>query len=99
MTAENQLALACTSCRFAHYVSLGSVVLGTAIASDEPGQSSEASERLPEARDRLAGCLDAHAAALSLREMDVFRDLVLLRCAECRHQYTVVVSAFETHQK
>lgn len=99
ITAENQLALACTSCRFAHYIGLGSVVLGAANASDQPEQSGEASETLSDARDRLASCLDAHAAALSLREMDVFEDLVILRCAECRRQYTVVVIAFETHQK
>lgn len=99
ITAENQLALACTSCRFAHYVSLGSIVLGTANATDQPAQSEETSETLSDARGRLVSCLDAHAAALSLRGMDVFEDLVILRCAECRRQYTVAAIAFETHQK
>jgi hypothetical protein len=31
--------------------------------------------------------------------MDVFEDLALVRCAECRRHYAVTVSAFETHQK
>jgi len=36
---------------------------------------------------------------ITLREMDVFQDSVLLRCAECRRQYELTVSAFETHQR
>ena len=40
MTAENQLALACTSCRFAHYVTVGSIVLGSSGASGEPAQGA-----------------------------------------------------------
>jgi hypothetical protein len=47
----------------------------------------------------LKHCIAAHQAALTLREMDVFRDLVLLRCAECRRHYEVTVSAFKTHQR
>jgi ribosomal protein L33 len=99
ITAENQLALACTSCRFAHYVSLGCVAQGTATGSDEPERPGDALDTQSDARARLASCLTAHAAALSLREMDVFKDLVILRCAECRRHYQVAVTAFETHQK
>jgi len=98
ITGENQLALACTACRFAHYVTMGSVVFGPP-ASEESGASTDASEARPDARARLANCLEAHATALSLREMDVFEDLAVLRCAECRRHYTVAVTAFETHQK
>ena len=96
ITDDNQLALACTSCRFAHYVTIGAVVFG-------PSPSEEAASTdvapCPDAQARLAGCLEAHAAALSLREMDVFEDLAVLRCAECRRHYAVAVTAFETHQK
>jgi hypothetical protein len=99
LTAENQLAMACTSCRFAHYVTLGSVVLGSSGASEEPAQPGDRSEPSSDARTRLARCLEAHAAALSLREMDVFEDLIVIRCAECRRQYALAVTAFETHQK
>lgn len=98
MTAENQLALACTSCRFAHYVTLGSVVLGSG-ASGEPAQAADRSETPSDPRTRLVHCLEVHPAALSLREMDVFEDLVVIRCAECRRQYALAVTAFETHQK
>lgn len=47
----------------------------------------------------LNRCIAAHQSALTLREMDVFHDLVLLRCADCRRQYEVTVSAFKTHQR
>jgi hypothetical protein len=95
MTDENQLILACTSCRFAHYLRLGSVVVRASAVSE--GTSEQAREG--EAQALLVGCLDAHAPALSLREMDVFEDLALLRCAECRRHYALQVAAFETHQK
>jgi hypothetical protein len=94
ITTENQLALACTSCRFAHYVTMGAVVSGPSVSE----QSTE-SPAPSDAQARLASCLEAHAAALSLREMDVFEDLAVIRCAECRRHYTVGVTAFETHQK
>jgi hypothetical protein len=99
ITDANQLALACTSCRFAHYLTMGSVVLGPSAVSDETGPSMAASEVQPDAQTLLARCLDAHATALSLREMDVFEDLAVIRCAECRRHYAVSVTAFETHQK
>jgi ribosomal protein L33 len=97
ITDDNQLALACTSCRFAHYVTIGAVRFGPS-ASEEAETSTDAAPS-PDAQARLAGCLEAHAAALSLREMDVFEDLAVLRCAECRRHYTVAITAFETHQK
>jgi hypothetical protein len=96
MADGNQLALACTSCRFAHYLTLDSVVVRATAASEraEGGEVATVS-----GQTQLVGCLDAHAAALSLREMDVFENLALLRCAECRRHYALRVSAFETHQK
>lgn len=99
ITADNQLALACTSCRFAHYVTMGAVVLRASGASEEATQSLNAPAPSSDAQTLLAGCLDVHAAALSLRDMDVFEDLAVIRCAECRRHYAVSVTAFETHQK
>jgi hypothetical protein len=99
ITAEHQLALACTSCRFAHYVTMGSVTLAAAAAREEVSPSIDPLVVRSEAQTLLARCLQTHAAALSLREMDVFEDLVVIRCAECRRHYAVTVAAFETHQK
>jgi hypothetical protein len=99
ITAENQLALACTSCRFAHYVTMGVVALDPSSASEEAGPPVGPPVADADAQARLAGCLEAHASALSLRQMDVFEDLVVIRCAECRRQYVLTVTAFETHQK
>jgi hypothetical protein len=47
----------------------------------------------------LKACVSTHHASLSLREMDVFQDLVLLRCADCRRLYELSIAAFETRQK
>ena len=96
ITAENQLALACTSCRFAHYVSIGSIVHGPPSASEEVPRTFEDTA---DVRARLASCIEAHPTALSLREMDVFEDLAVIRCAECRRHYALTVTTFETHQK
>jgi len=97
ITAEHQLALACTSCRFAHYLTIGSIVLRSTGASEEPAASTE--EDRPDAQTYLASCVEAHPTALSLREMDVFQDVAVIRCAECRRHYALAVTAFETHQK
>ena len=99
MANGNQLILACTSCRFAHYLTLDSVDVRASAASEGTAASSGEPAVSPDAQAQLIGCLDAHAAALSLREMDVFEDLALLRCAECRRHYALQVTAFETHQK
>ena len=50
ITDDNQLALACTACRFAHYVTMGSVVFGPS-ASEESGASTDASEARRDAQD------------------------------------------------
>ncbi len=98
MTGEHQLGLACTSCRFAHYLTLESVVVRASAVLE--GAEDVFNEPLPgKGEDQLAGCLQSHAQSLSLREMDVFEDLVMIRCAECRRHYALNVSAFETHEK
>jgi hypothetical protein len=77
---------------------MASVSLGAVGGPEEP-ESEKAADAGPDARALLASCLDAHASALSLRKMDVFEDVVVIRCAECRRQYALAVTAFETHQK
>jgi hypothetical protein len=99
ITAENQLALACSSCRFAHYVGIGSISLGATTAAEEQASAVDTGEEQAHVQARLAGCIEAHPTSLSLREMDVFQDVAVIRCAECRRQYALAVTAFETHQK
>jgi hypothetical protein len=99
ITGENQLALACTACRFAHYVTIGSIVLASPGAAEESARSADSSEARSEPQMRLARCIEAHPTALSLRGMDVFEDVAIIRCGECRRQYTLAATAFETHQK
>jgi hypothetical protein len=99
MAAGNQLILACTSCRFAHYLRLDSIeVTASAVAEGESRSAAEVATPV-DGQALLVGCLDAHGVALSLRDMDVFEDLALLRCAECRRHYALHIASFETHQK
>jgi len=99
MTDDNRLILSCTSCRFVHHLTLSSVVVRASAVLDQAEDSSREDPVPDSGQAQLAGCLAEHPSALSLREMDVFEDLVLVRCAECRRHYAVTVSSFETHQK
>lgn len=99
MTEDHQLALACTSCRFAHYLTLDSVVVRASAVLESETDAPEDPGTPLDGRTELVNCLKTHAAELSLREMDVFEDLVMIRCAECRRHYALNVTAFETHQK
>ena len=99
ITGSNQLALACTSCRFAHYVTIGSIVLAVPGTAEASAPSADASDARSDPQTRLATCIEEHPKALSLREMDVFEDFAVIRCAECRRQYSLAATAFETHQK
>jgi len=93
------LILACTSCRSVHHLSLSSVAARVSAVLDQSEESVPKASTQESGQAQLEGCLAAHPPALSLREMDVFEDLALVRCAECRRHYVVTVAAFETHQK
>jgi hypothetical protein len=88
--------LTCSSCRMVHRVTIDSIARKASAA-----ESSSPKSRLaqPEGLVAFKTCLDTHASALSVREMDVFQDAVWVRCAECRAQFDLAVSQFETHQK
>jgi hypothetical protein len=90
---ERIVVLTCSSCRMVHRVTTD-VITRHASAADSSSHVSG-----PDGLVALKMCLGAHATALSLREMDVFQDAVWLRCAECRAQFDLAVSHFETHQK
>ncbi len=97
MGDDRRLVLSCSSCKSGHYLTVGLVTSkdATASASVAAGQIGQdvTGEEL------LSACIVTHRSAITLREMDVFQDLVLLRCADCRRHYRVQVSVFETHQK
>jgi len=97
ITNDRTLVLGCSSCRFAHHLSLGQVVPKDSQSQELSGTPSGSAGSDGEAL--LSHCVVVHHAAVTLREMDVFQDSVLLRCAECRRQYELTVSAFETHQR
>ena len=90
------VVLTCSSCRMVHRVTTDAV---TRKASAMEPSSAEPEYAQPDGLGALKTCLGSHAPALSVREMDVFQDAVWLRCAECRAQFDLAVSQFETHQK
>ena len=98
--AENRtVVLLCSSCRSAHHLQCDSVV-AQASAVQSPGEDSAAvAVNEAEGLTQLTACIAAHRPALSLREMDVFEDRALIRCADCRCHYVLAVSRFETRQK
>ncbi|ALA57018.1 hypothetical protein [Nitrospira moscoviensis] len=97
MAGDRTLVLICTSCKSAHHLALGMVTPQESAAQAPTGSAAGG------AADRgaalLTDCVARHQAALTLRDMDVFQDLVRFRCAECRRHYEVTVSSFETHQR
>ncbi|MBH0178144.1 MAG: hypothetical protein HP491_09815 [Nitrospira sp.] len=97
MGDDRRLVLSCSSCKSGHYLTVGLVTSKEATASELVAAGQIGQEVTGE--ELLNACITVHRSAITLREMDVFQDLVLLRCADCRRHYTVQVSAFETHQK
>ncbi|MDE3042402.1 MAG: hypothetical protein KGJ82_17775 [Nitrospirota bacterium] len=93
---ERIVVVTCSSCRMVHRVTTNTITRQTSAAdSSSPDEGPAQQDGLV----ALKACLGTHAPALSVREMDVFQDAVWVRCAECRAQYDLAVSQFETHQK
>jgi hypothetical protein len=93
---ERIVVLTCSSCRMVHRVTTDAITRQASVAE------SALSEAGPAEQDGLAAlktCMGTHMSALSVREMDVFQDALWVRCAECRAQYDLTVSQFETQQK
>ncbi len=93
---ERIVVLTCSSCRMVHRVTTDAVTRQSATGD------LSSPELAPAQQDGLLAlktCMGTHAPALSVREMDVFQDALWVRCAECRAQYDLTVSQFETHQK
>ncbi|WP_447973516.1 hypothetical protein [Nitrospira sp. Kam-Ns4a] len=97
LALPERLILACTSCNLQHRLTLRALASRSPAAhAPHEGTPPVAVERAAE--DWIAHCATAHQTALGVREMDVLRDFVGLRCAECRRLYDLDVAFFETHQ-
>jgi hypothetical protein len=99
VTEGRTVVLLCSSCRFAHHVQCSAIVTSSSAAQRRSENQETPEGREVEGPSQLAACIEAHASALSLREMDVFEDYAVIRCADCRTHYALAVSVFETHQK
>jgi hypothetical protein len=97
MTDEHAAVLSCSSCKSAHYLTVATVIAKASSAQRVAGGEALLDE--PSGEALLKACISTHHASLTLREMDVFQDLVRLRCADCRRLYELTVSTFETRQK
>jgi hypothetical protein len=97
MADDRTVVLTCSSCKSAHYLTLG-IVVPKNPAAHEATEGSHMSKEVS-GESLLSSCIMTHQASITLREMDVFEDLVLLRCANCRRYYELTVSSFETHQR
>lgn len=95
---ENRtVVLSCSSCKSTHYLTVDMVVPHDSMSQQEAGGHDGDTGTAGDVS--LDACIAAHRTSISLREMDVFQDLAVLRCADCRRHYTLHVSAFETHHK
>ena len=92
-----RLIIACTSCRMMHHMAADQIV--ARVAAVPLGGEVESPKVVPTARESLEDCLRAHPVSVTIRELDVIRDTVGLRCGECRRIFDMQVSTFESHQK
>ena len=99
VTEGGTVVLLCSSCRSAHHLQCAAIVAKPSAMPAQAEDLEPASTGVAKGQSQLAACIEAHAPALSLRQMDVFEDYAVLRCADCRCQYALAVSVFETHQK
>jgi len=97
MTDENAVVLSCSSCKSTHYLTVTAVTSQKASAQQMAGEGTSRDE--PPGEEFLKVCVSTHHASLTLREMDVFQDLVRLRCADCRRLYELAIAVFETRYK
>jgi hypothetical protein len=97
MDAEGRLLVSCTSCRMMHLMVTEHIV--ARVAAVPLGGEMISAKAIPTAKELLATCLEAHPVAVTIRELDVIRDNVGLRCGECRRMFDLQVSTFESHQK
>jgi hypothetical protein len=97
MTEERTVVLSCSSCKSAHYLTIATVTSKASSAQHMAGEDVLRGE--PSGEEFLKTCVATHQASLTLREMDVFLDLVRLRCADCRRLYELTVESFETRYK
>lgn len=89
--AQERLVVSCRSCKMLHYLTFHSVGCRESAVAPQPTTQGGA--------DALVTCVSSHPAAVSIRELDVFRDAVVLRCADCRRLYDLSIASFETHQR
>jgi hypothetical protein len=97
MTDENTVVLSCSSCKSSHHLTIASVV--SKAPSAQPLAREDAPRDEWSGEELLKACISVHQASLTLREMDVFQDLVLLRCADCRRLYELTIGSFETRHR
>lgn len=95
LALPEKVLLSCTSCNMLHRLTIRALTTAAPVSLSPVGRAQ--GER--SAAEHLTQCFATHQAALGVREVDVARDAVGLRCAECRRTYDLDVATFETHQR
>lgn len=94
---HGKLVFTCSSCRMAHHVTVDHVAARVAIVLDAPNDPVRPT--LDEGAAALNQCIVEHAGAVSIRELDVLRESMGMRCAQCRRIFDLHIAACETRQK
>lgn len=94
---QNKLVFTCSSCRMAHHVTLNRVIARVSIVMDAPDDPIRATQEEPIVV--LDRCIVEHAGAVTIRELDVLRDSMGLRCGQCRRVFDVQIASCESRQK
>jgi hypothetical protein len=92
-TVPEHVVIACSSCRFAHRLTL------TSMATHLPGQDQPSEPLSKEPTTYFVQCMESHRTALAISRMDVMQETAGIRCAECRRSFVLHVALFETHQR
>jgi len=94
LDAPAKVLLHCSACRLLHRLTVRSLTSRPAAMAQTEGEPEA-----PGGVGSLERCVNTHPTALAIREMDMIRDWVGLRCAECRRVFDLDVALFETRQR
>jgi len=88
LTLPDKIGIACVHCKSRHRLTIGTI---TRLVGDSERDEDGAATG-------LASCVANHQQTLHVTEVCVERNIVQLRCRECKAGFQVVALLFETYQ-
>jgi hypothetical protein len=88
LTLPDKLGIACVNCNSRHRLTIGTIsrIIGDSESSEEGAAVG------------LESCVTQHRPALQVTEVNVDRDIIQVRCRECKMGFQTTVSLYETYQ-